>query len=151
MRMGSALVLDTEDDANGVTGDEQFLIGGNDPDLYPRAFPVDPALLAPDHLLVALRVQLDSHPLQAVADAGAHTAGILADAAGEDDGVRAIHGGEIGADVLAGAVGEELHGESRPAIAVLGLLREQLTHVVREAGDAEQAGLLVEYSLNFRR
>jgi hypothetical protein len=61
---------------------------------------------------------------------------------------RAAERREVGADVLACAVAEDLDGEASAAVVVLLRLGEQFAHVVREAADAEQAGLLVEQHLD---
>src|SRR5690242_9609446 len=146
----SGRMLDAEDDAHGVACDEQFLIGGDHPDLDASALAIYAALLAVHHCRVAVRIELHAHPLKAVADARPDTARVLADAASEDDRVGAIHRSEIRADVLPRAVREEIDREARAPILVLGLLGEELAHVVGEAGHAEQPRLLVEYPLNFR-
>ena len=56
---------------------------------------------------------------------------------GADPEVRILH---EPADVLARAVAEDLDRQPGAPVLVLVRLGEQLAHVVREAGDAEQAG-----------
>ena len=70
---------------------------------------------------------------------------VLADAAGEDDRVRAVHRGQVRAEVLLDAIAEHVDRETCAAVVVLVLLGQQLAHVVREAGQPEQSRLLVEH------
>src|SRR5690606_25638481 len=130
--------------AERIPGDEELLIGRDDPRLKPRIGGGDRALCAAERGLVGDIVDIESEPLEAVGDAHADLRRVLADAAGEDDGARAAECGEVSADVLAHAVAEDLDGEAGAAVLVLVLLGEQLAHVVREATDAEQSALLVE-------
>ncbi len=65
---------------------------------------------------VSLRVEFDAEPSQSVADARANLRRVFADAAGEDDSVRAVQRGQIRADVFSRAVAENFDGEPRPSV-----------------------------------
>ena len=71
-------------------------------------------------VLVLLRVQHHAHVDERVADGRAHLDAVLADAAGEDDRVRAAQHRRVRADVLADAVDEDLDRETRARIAARG-------------------------------
>ena len=58
--------------------------------------------------------------------------------------------GDIGADVFAHAIAIRLEREQRARLPLVGGL-EDLAHVARNAGQAEQAALLVEHLLDLRR
>ena len=74
---------------------------------------------------------------------------MLADAAAEHDRVGSSQDRQVGAQVLASPVAEDLHRQSRARI--LPFVREQVPHVAAPAGQAEQPGALVEPSLHLRR
>ena len=57
---------------------------------------------------------------------------MLSDAAGEDDGVGAVHLGEIGPEVVLHPQAEDLDGEPGPSVLVEPLLLQEITHVVGE-------------------
>src|SRR3954470_7191129 len=137
-------MLDAEDNTHRVAGDQQLLIGGNDPDLESGIVAVDAAFASADRGRVAVTVKRNSEPFEVAADALAHGRRILADAAREDDRVGTIHRREISSDVLASAVAEEIDRQPRATIAMLRLLCQQLAHVIRQTGDAEKPRLLVE-------
>src|SRR5687768_3169433 len=99
---------DAANQAHGVAGDEQLLVGGDDVDGEARAVAADEPLAPRGRRLVRRRVQPDAHPAQALADARAHLRRVLADAAREDQRVRAPHRRQIRADVLAHAVTKNL-------------------------------------------
>src|SRR4029453_13345309 len=89
-------------------------------------------------------VELDPGPLEAVTDLGTNLRRVLADPAGEDESVRATYRGEVGPDVIGNAIAEHVDRKAGAAVIVLVRFREQVPHVVREAGDAEKARLLVQ-------
>jgi hypothetical protein len=83
-----------------------------------------------------------------VADAPPHRWRILADAAGEDDGVEPAHRRGVGADIFAGPVGVDLYGELRVGVA-LGSHVFQIAHV-GGAGQPFQAAVVVKRGLDVR-
>src|SRR5688500_4746364 len=70
---------DAANQAHGVAGDEQLLVGGDDVDGEARAVAADDALAPRGRRVVRRRVQLDAHPAQALAGARAHLRRVLAD------------------------------------------------------------------------
>ena len=91
---------------------------------------------------------MNAQELQALADLAAGQRIVLADAAGEHDGVQPAHGGSVGADVLADLVGQHIHRQLGPGIAALGGGAD-VTVVAADAGHAQQAGLLVHHRVHF--
>ena len=77
---------------------------------------------------------------EALGDAGADRGGVLADAGGEDEGVEAAEGGGEAAGVQGAAVDEVVDGEGGAGVVA----RQQVAHVVGDAGEALEAGGLVE-------
>lgn len=80
---------------------------------------------------------------ETLADALAHIGAVLADAGGERDDINAAHGSRIGADILADLVGKLVESELRALVALFGSLLK-IAEVGADAGNAENAGLLVE-------
>lgn len=78
-----------------------------------------------------------------LADIFTQVAGVLADAAGEDYCVNAVHRGNICADELADLIALDASCKSGSLVACL-CGGENVSVVARYAGDAENAGLLVE-------
>ena len=76
---------------------------------------------------------------------------VFADAAREDDCVRAVHRRQICSDVLPRTVTENLHGETSAAVVVLMRFGQQLAHVVGQTRYSDETRLLVQQSLNLLR
>ncbi len=125
-------------------GHGQLLVGGDDGHGGAGLGGGDEAVVLAAGV-VDLLVQLDAVEVgEPRADPGAQHGAVLADAGGEGDAVDAVHGGGVGADVLQHAVAQHLHGQAG-ALAGLGLpLGLDLAAVAADAGNAQQAGLLVE-------
>ena len=68
---------------------------------------------------------------------GSNRGGILADPAGEDDGIDAVEGRAEAKDGFGQTVAENLDGETRAGIALVDRLQKS-AHVVAEAGEAKQ-------------
>ena len=91
-------------------------------------------------------IEAHAQPLGAPADRLADRCGVLADAGGEHQSVDAAECRRQRAQLLGDAVDEQLDRLMRPRLGA----RQQLAHVVGDAGDAEQARLLVEQRLDLR-
>src|SRR5262249_23194377 len=131
-------------DPERVPGNEEFLIRRNDPQRRARLVGVEPALRT-RQCRVLRSIDLEAEPLETVANALPNGGRSLADAAGKNDRVRAIHGREVGPDVLLHAIAEQVDRQTRATVAVFRLLLEQLAHVSRQARDAEEPGLFVQH------
>ena len=134
--------LETEG-LDGLEGDHQLFVGGHD-DRFPGAVVGgDDARLA-EAFVVLCVVALDAEACDAVEDRLAFGQGVFADAAGEDDGVRAAEEHVVGADVLDDAADEHLEGEGGVLIAGVGGVHDVAHVAAADAADGEQAGLLVQ-------
>src|SRR6478736_6200096 len=116
--------------------DHQLFVGGD----HPRGDPARSAADARTVRGVRLRVELDAEPRRLPAHALADRRGALADAGGEDDGVQAAERGGERAELAPDAIDEEFHRELRAGRFGL----EELAHIARNSGNAEEPGLLVD-------
>ena len=130
------------DDGDGVAGDDQLLVGRHDDHLDLTIRGGDDGLGAVD-LGIELLVELDAAELHAGADGLAGDGLILSHTAGEDDRIGTTELSEVGSDVLLDALIVHRKGEDAVLVACshTGL---NVAHVARLAGDAEDAGLLIE-------
>ena len=127
-----------------------LLVGRHDQHRHLRVVGRDPAhLVEAARVAVALFVEPDAHALQPLQRQRADLRAALADAAGEDHRVEPAHRGDVGADVLAHAVAVRLERDQARRLACVGGL-EDFAHVARDAGQAEQAALLVDQLLDLR-
>src|SRR5258708_30409328 len=94
-----------QDAAGRVSGNQQFLIGGNNVGRQARILASDSAFDA-NCFLILFTVQRQSGPIEPFANARPSCGRILADPSSEHDGLRTAHGGEEGSDVLSHAVAE---------------------------------------------
>ncbi len=95
-------------------GDDKFFVGGDDAE-------GDLALVGGDDGGVGgvfLGVEVEVEEGEVGADLGADVGGVFADAAGEDEGVEAVHGGGERGDEFAGLVAEEVDGVGGVRVAV---------------------------------
>ena len=81
------------------------------------------------------------------ADSSPHLGGVLADAAGEHECVYSTESRSERPDRLPRLVAEDLNGQGGALVAALE--REQLLHVARDAGESEQACLVIHEPLQF--
>ena len=96
-------------DLEGIESDGQLFVGGDDPNLNLAVLGGDLGLVVRGGVL--LGVDVDAEEAQALADPLTGADVVLADAGSEDDGVAAVHGGDVGADVLLDGVGPHLDGQ----------------------------------------
>src|SRR5512144_2588601 len=138
-----AVLRSAGEDARGVARDHQLLVGGDDPRRY-RALRRRYA-----RAVRAVRgaVELDAEPRGIAADALAQAPAVLADARGEDDRVEPAERGGERAQLAPDAVDEEVDRRLGRRVAA----RLERAHVARDAGDAEQARLLVDQLLDRAR
>ena len=127
-----------------MPGDHQFFIRRNHPgrDLACRAWRSAGRLPA-----LASVVEFDAEPRGSLADPPADLGEFSPMPAVKTSAVDAAQHRRQRADFLGRAVHEIVHGQARRRLVA----REQIAHVVADARDAEQAGLLVENRLHFLR
>ena len=125
----------------GVERDEEFFVCCND-DCLRRAVLRDEVVGFLAALEVAFFVDLVAEELQVVESLLADVETVFADAAREDDSVNARESHGEAADFAGEAVAENVKGDLGALVAFACSLR-QGAHVVREAGETEQAGFLV--------
>ena len=131
----------------GVAGNHQFLVGFH----HQRADAGAPGgdfhhiLVLAAHTAVFVGIDADAQPIHVMADLGAGLIVMLADAAGEDDGVHTTHSGDVAADDLLDLVVQHIQGQLCAFIAVLGG-GLHVTDIAGNTGNAQQAGLLVQDS-----
>ena len=130
------------DDGNGVTGDDQLLVGRHDDHLDLAVGGRDDGLGAVD-LGIELLIELDAAELHAGADVLTGDGLILSHAAGEDDRIGTSELSEVGSDVLLDALIVHREGEDAVLVACshTGL---DVTHIARLAGNTQDARLLIE-------
>ena len=97
---GKRLLLDN---LLGLAGDHQLLIGGDDQHAHIAAPAGDVAHVAVA-VLVLVHIDADAQEVQTLADGLTQLSVMLADAAGEDDGVGAAEEEVVAADVVDEAV-----------------------------------------------
>ena len=131
-----------------VVGDHVFLVGGDDHDRDGRAGGADDLWAVAHGLAVLVVVDAHAQPLKAVAEGLADRPVVLADAGGKGNGVHARHGGDHGAGLLHGLVGEHIEGE-QAALVTLGGARTDVAGIVGDARDGKQTGLLVHHVVDF--
>src|SRR5262245_26027758 len=119
-----------------LSSDDQLLVGRHDPDVRATSVRVDARLATCG--LVLLQVQLDAEPIQVRANRLAHVRRVLADAAGEDDGIGPIHEQQVRAEVVADRGDEDVAGQLglriTPGCSVFDVAQ------VVEAAEAQQPG-----------
>ena len=79
---------------------------------------------------VEVTVELQAAPLHVPANPLPNLQRVFPDPASEDDGIRAIQHGKIGAEILAHPIAEQINGELRPFVLLLLGHAKQLPHVV---------------------
>ena len=129
------------DNAHGVAGYDQLLVGADQRGLDRGCGRRDDGVLAEG--LVGLVVDGHAHEGEVLQDRTAQFAVVLADAAGEDDEVDAVHFSDIGTDEADDVVGEFL--EDEPGLGIAG--RGKVFHLAGVGGllrQAEEAGFAVE-------
>jgi hypothetical protein len=78
---------------HGVTRNKQFLVSRNHINCTARALLTDQTFASV--FSIQFLIKLNPNPLKAVANSRAHFRGVLADAACENDSIRALHRREI--------------------------------------------------------
>src|SRR6478672_10865622 len=126
-----------------MPGDDEFLVGRDNPGRYAAARSRDPRLPG----AVGVRIQLDAQPRRRVADPASDFRGILANASREHEGVDSTQDGGQRSDFLRGAIDEIVHRQPRRRLRAA----EKIAHVVALAGYAEEPRLLVENGFNVLR
>ena len=91
-------------------------------------------------------IELESKPGEPLAYTASDDRGVLADAGREDEAVDAAHGGGKRARLAQDAVDEIVDREPGER----GLGREQVAHIVADAGEALQPAFLIEEPLEPR-
>src|SRR5262245_57929018 len=119
-----------------MSRDRQLLVGGNDPRRYATGGGAD----ARPARIVRLAVQVDAEPGSLAAYRFAHGCRVLADTGGEHDRIEPAEGGGERAHFATDAIDEQIDGELRPRV----LAFEQLSHVARHTGYAEQTRLRIK-------
>ena len=94
-------------------------------------------------LLVEALVKLGSQDAKIAQRSSSNRAGILADPAGEDDGVDAVESRAEAKDCLGQTVAENLDSETRAAIALVDCLQKS-THVIAEARETKKAAFAIQ-------
>jgi hypothetical protein len=125
----------------GVEGDKQFFVCCNDDSLR-RAILRDEVVGFLAALEVAFFINLVAEELEVVESLLANVETVFADAARENDSVDARESHGKTTDFTSEAVAENVESDLGALVAFACGLRE-CAHVVREAGEAEQAGFLV--------
>ncbi len=128
-------------DIAGITGDDQFFIGGDDKDLYLGIRGGDHDVFAA--LAVGNRVDGDSEITEILADGSTGGLAVLTNTGRKDDGVNAIHCSNVGSGDLSNPVVEHIQGKLG-ALVALGSSVVKITEVRGDAGHAENARLLIE-------
>ena len=125
----------------GVEGDKQFFVCCDD-DCLRRAILRDEVVGFLAALEVAFFINLVAKELEVVESLLADVEAVFADAARENDSVDARESHGKTTDFTSEAVAENVESNLGALVAFACSLRER-AHVVREAGEAEQAGFLV--------
>ena len=136
---GKRLLLE---DFLGVAGDHQLLVGSNDQSAHLCAPGSNLAHIA-HGVLVLLGIDADAQPIHVVADLCTGNCIVLADAAGEDDGIHAAHCSDVSANGLLDLVVQHVGSQLCALVAGSSCLFH-VTLVAGNTGDAQQAGLLVQ-------
>src|SRR5688500_17001572 len=131
------------DQALRMLRDHQLLVGRDDPRAHWAAARAD----AWTALLVGRAVELHPQPGRVAANALPQDRAVLPDAGREHERIESAERGRERTQLAPDPVDVEVHGEFRPGI----VRAEQLAHVARDAGDAEQARLAVEQLLDRAR
>ena len=124
-----------------VESDEQFFVCCDD-DCLRRAILRDEVVGFLAALEIAFFINLVAKELEVVESLLANVETVFADAARENDSVDARESHGEAADFAGEAVAENVESDLGALVAFACSLRER-AHVVREAGEAEQAGFLV--------
>src|SRR5262245_36711390 len=111
---------------DGVARDHHLLVGRDDEGADRRACGTDAALPA-DDLGIERGVEREPAPRHPRADLGPDFRRVLADAGREDDGLGASEGGQIRAQIFAGAIAEDLDGQ--PGTAIVRAPGQEVAHV----------------------
>ena len=128
-------------EAFGLQGNHELLVGGGHHGLEGGVGSGDDDLLSAAG--IGLFVQVAAQGRQGSDDVGAGLVGVLADAAGEEDGVDAAQQQVVSADVVDQPVEEEVVCDG--GVLVTGVAQAaDVAHVAGLSGDAEESGLLVE-------
>ncbi len=123
-----------------MPGDHQFLVGRDHPCRHFAGLAGDARRFS----RVRVFVELDAEPRRRRADSFADLRRVLADACGEDEAVDSAERRRHRRDFLCRAIDEVVECQARGRLAA----REQTAHVVADARDADQPGLLVENGLD---
>src|SRR5262249_52585753 len=118
---------------NGLPGDPTFLIRRDHIHSQPRPIYTDFCCATwrnSNRSSVEVAVELQTAPLQVPTDPLPNLRCVFSDPASEDDGIRAIQHGKVGAEILAHPITEQINGELRPFVMLLLGHAKQLPHVV---------------------
>src|SRR4051794_7030006 len=120
---------------------DQLLVGRHDPQLHPAVGRVNGRLAL--GRLVARLVQADAEPVEVRTHRLAHPGRVLADAAGEHDGVGAVVQQQVSAEVVPYGADEHVDCLPRRRVALLGCGLD-VAQVVAAAAESLQAGAVGE-------
>ena len=115
---------------HALTDHDSGLVDAHDPDFNGRIVIADPNF-SPGWLIES-RVQVHPSPFEAFADPGSNLRAILTDAATENDGIGSSQQRQVGANVLLGALTEDLDGQFCIAIATPALCSSSWKSAVPE-------------------
>ncbi len=116
-----------------VLRDHELFVGGDKKDLDPGIIRGDDGLLSAD--LILEHVELDAEVAHVLTDELSHAVVVLADARREDDGIHAVHLGDVGADVELDLMREDLKSKHSSFVALFRGLFD-VSEVGGDTGDA---------------
>jgi len=128
-------------DLSGIHSDHEFFVGGDDQQLYLAVGSADDQVFAT--LAVLLSINGAAQIAKVFADSSSGGSTVFANTGGEDDSVNAVHGSGVAANGLSYPVVENVQSQSGTVVAV-GSSVVEVTEVGGNAGDTQNAGLLVE-------
>src|ERR1700690_372980 len=107
----------TEDDSDGIAGDQQFLVGRDGIDEQLGIFRGD-LRFAGDGVLIFLGVEANAGPIHPGTNSCAYVRRIFSYTSGEHDGVGSAHRRQKGTDVFPRAVAKDFDGQPNAAIVM---------------------------------
>ena len=132
----------------GIPGDQALFVGGDHQDGGARR-PADDSPVLDSVFPVQGVVEFQAEVAEAAYRTLADSVGVLADSAGEHEGIEATQGHEHACDLAGQSVGEDLQREFRILIAAFRSALE-FSHVTRNPGNPEKAAFTIQELLDAR-